>query len=189
MKHLMTLSLLALVLVIRPSAVRAEATPAVPGGGNPHNDNPNAATPAVPADGADVEHMDDRDAGDLLEAHPDLRDQAKARWDAMTPEERQAFLRDHPKLGRRMLKRKWDEMSPRDRAQFCRTHPELRERLADRWRSMTPEQRQVFIAHHPRVARAVRRHERREHRDNGVRDHGAGEGRDGHGQGGEHRRK
>ena len=41
-------------------ALGAPATPAVPGGGNPHNDNPNAATPATPHGGNP--HNDNPDA-------------------------------------------------------------------------------------------------------------------------------
>jgi len=179
------------------------ATPAVPGGGNLHNDNPNAATPAAPANEPGPDDMDDRDAGDFVGQHPDLRDDARARWEAMTPEQREQFLRDHPGLARRMLRRTWDRLTPAERAQFIRNHPELRDRLVARWRSMTPDERRAFCQRHPRLVRRATHRMRREGRagqepgarqdrnrdrgNQGVRDHGAGQGRGGVGQGGEHR--
>jgi predicted Fe-S protein YdhL (DUF1289 family) len=198
------LAVLVMAVFAGSLALAAPATPAVPGGGNPNTDNPKAATPAVPgggnthaavqAEAPAVDDMDDRDAGDLIGQEPALRDEAKAKWDAMTPDQREQFLKDHPRLARRMLKRTWDQMSPAERTQFVRNHPELRERLIERWQAMTPEQRRAFCDRHPRVVKRAAhrmRQERRErpgnHGDNGVRDHGAGEGRGGVGQGGEHR--
>ncbi|MEK7476585.1 MAG: hypothetical protein AAB152_13265 [Candidatus Coatesbacteria bacterium] len=183
-------TVLAMAMLAGSLALAAPATPAVPGGGNPNTDNTHAATPAVPA----VDDMDDRDAGDLLGQDPALRDEAKAKWDAMTPEQREQFLKDHPRLAKRMLKRTWDKMTPAERSQFIRNHPELRERLMARWQGMTPEERKAFLDKHPRIAKRAAHRMRTErgerpgkHGDKGVRDHGAGEGRNGVGQGGQHR--
>ena len=74
-----------------------------------------------------------------------------------------------------MLAKAWDRMTPAERGSFCENHPELRSRLRERWQAMTPDQRREFLRAYPRVAaRAARARRARE--DQGVRDHGAGQG-------------
>lgn len=172
-----------------PATTPAGTQPATPGGGNPNAVSTHAATPATPAEhDLDVNHLDDASANDIAEQDNDLKAAAKAKWEAMTPDERKAWAKAHPRLARAIGKAKWEAMTPAERADFLRTHPEIRERLIARWRAMTPEQRQEFLKKHPQVRRqmAARRLTHREG-DNGVRDHGVGEGRNGVGQGGEHR--
>jgi predicted Fe-S protein YdhL (DUF1289 family) len=172
-----------------PATTPAGTQPAVPGGGNPNANSTNAATPAVPGhpgDEATAEQLDDQSRGDLAARHPELSAEAKAKWEAMTPDERKAFLKEHPRMRRAMLAKKWEGMSPEERGSFCANHPELRERVRERWQALSPDERRQFVRNHPRLARSLSRG-RRTHHDNGVRDHGAGEGRDGVGQGGEHR--
>lgn len=174
-----------------PATTPAGTQPATPGGGNPNANSENAATPAVPPShehDLDVDHLDDATANDLSARHPEVGQEAKARWEAMTPDERKAWCQAHPRLARAIVKLRWEEMTPPERADFCRTHPEVRRRIIERWQGMTPAQRQEFLRRHPQVRRRMAaRRLSRERSNNGVRDHGAGEGRNGVGQGGEHR--
>jgi len=205
MKKLLKLTLaLALPALFMASVAGAEAaTPAVPGGGNPAANSDNAATPAVPAVHPDMPGTDDMqgdEAGKFADGNPGLRDEAKAKWDGMTPDERKAFLKDHPKVRRAILKKQWDKMSPADRGAFLENHPEMKEKLKARWAAMTPEERQAFLASHPKIEKRWKKaHAKRadargdkpadrgdgvkKNGNNGVRDHGQGEGRNGAGQG------
>ena len=167
----------------------AGTQPAVPGGGNPNAVAPNAATPAVPGhpgDEASADDLDDQARGDMGARHPELNTEAKAKWEAMTPDEQKAFLKEHPRMRRAMFAKKWEGMTPVERGSFLANHPGLREQLRASWQAMSPAERQQFIQRHPRMAKRIG-HARRAHHDNGVRDHGKGEGRGGVGQGGEHR--
>lgn len=169
MKKLLTMMrVLALPVLFMASIAGAEpaltapdgtqpATPAVPGGGNPEANSDNAATPAVPAspivreDMPGPDDMEPAEAGKFAEGNPGLRDEAKAKWNAMTPEERQQFGKDNPKIRRAMLRKKWDRMTPAERGAFCDANPEMREKVRTRWGAMTPEERQAFLANHPKI--------------------------------------
>ena len=53
---------------------------------------------------------------------------------AMTPEERQEFLRTHPEIRERVragMIRRYENMSPEQKQQFLQTHPEFAKRVAD----------------------------------------------------------
>jgi len=196
MDRLMWVALAAPLLLVGMVAMADDhgqgTQPAVPGGGNSHANSANAATPAVPGHepDLDVDHLDDHSANDMADQDPGIGQAARTKWESMTPDERKAWAKAHPRLARAIAKARWDEMTPAERGDFLRTHPEVRERLIARWRALTPEQRQDFLRRHPQLRRRMAaRRMNREHEDHGVRDHGAGEGRNGAGQGGEHRQE
>jgi hypothetical protein len=186
------------------------ATPAEPGGGNENAKSDNAATPATPAklangwqgqptvpasrargaepraNEAGFADMDDGARNAFCEGHQDLQEEARRNWDEMTAQQREEFRRAHPRLARRMFQRRWSEMTPEMRGAFLEAHPVIRERLAERWEAMSSGQRRDFCRNHPRMTARMRAR-LRSGGNQGVRDHGAGRGRDGVGQGGERR--
>jgi len=139
-----------------PSGVQP-ATPAVPGGGNDNAKSDHAATPAVPAQPAvraempGPGDMQPDEVGAFSDKNPVLGGEAKAKWEAMTPDEKKAFIKDHPKLRRMMMKKQWEKMTPAERGAFLDAHPELKEKMKARWEAMTPEERQAFLASHPKI--------------------------------------
>jgi len=212
MKKLMglTLTLVLPALFVAAMAGAEPATPAVPGGGNPNANSDNAATPAVPGAAMNMPGPGDMqadEAGKFTEANAGLKEEARAKWDAMTPEEKKQFMTDHHKLRKAMFRKKWDKMTPAERGAFMDAHPEMKEKMKARWEAMTPEERQAFLANHPKIEKRWKKQHRESRAEggadmenrgekagegrkgidkkgnNGVRDHGQGAGRNGAGQG------
>ncbi|NBN94943.1 MAG: hypothetical protein EBV31_04835 [Verrucomicrobia bacterium] len=74
---------------------------------------------------------------EILKKHPELKD--------MTPEERQAWLKDHPEIAEK-LKERAKDAGPDRRADF-----KLREKMKERFEKMTPEQKAEVLKNHPEL--------------------------------------
>jgi len=180
-----------------PGETPSGTKPAVPGGGNPHAKSDNAATPADPGRAPDIGDFNDSEAGNFADSNaPDLKGEAGERWGQMSPEERGRVAEGNPRL-KRCVGKTWQGMSPPERGAFMRTHPGLRERLRERWAAMKDEDRGTFLRRHPAIRKRcgcggggqeMQKAGRPRPGNQGVRDHGRGQGRDGVGQGGERRR-
>lgn len=205
-----SLLLLVAPLLMSGLAVASPATPAVPGGGNPQGNNPHSASPAIPGgrtdqgagglrrddtqgssgshgrentmpSNGDVRMLEARETGDLLEMHPDVRNQVRGRWQAFRPEDRAAFLRVHPAWHLSMFGFSWERLTVEQRGEFVAFYPEMFPILQMRWDGMTVRQRSKFYGWHPgmddrvhgrhgkrrgdRDERSGDRDDRREHRD------------------------
>jgi len=137
-----TLLLLAIVLLA------ADAS-----GQSPFETKPKAADPklqAVEAEGRRQEFQQD---------HPELKAQLD-KLRAMSREERQAWLKEHPEAAEKIKQ----AMAAADRpgrkpdagrfAEFAKAHPELKETI-EKLKAMTPEERQAWLKEHPEVAEKI----------------------------------
>jgi hypothetical protein len=83
------------------------------------------------------------------------RRQLMRRWRMATPEQRQAFVASHPRAAAMIEAREARrEAGPGQEGVYSEARPGPRARIVERLREATPEQREAFLAAHPRI-RAV----------------------------------
>lgn len=102
------------------------------------------------------------------------RDAFKAKWEAMSPDEKKAFheSRHKKRTDRRdKMKEKWESASPEERAKMKEAHKERRaerrEKMKEKWESASPEEREKMKKHreHHKEMRQERRAKMKEVHD------------------------
>ena len=111
--------------------------------------------------GEEMAEMNASEMADFADSAKEIREQARARWEKATREEKQEFLDRNPKLRKRVMEQTWESLGPKERAAFLQDHPVLRERLRARWRTMNAEQRQAFLNEHPKLQKKLMKREKR----------------------------
>lgn len=143
------------LLLLAASLLAADAF-----GQSPFETKPKPADKPAPADSAAPGTASSSE-------NPELKAQLE-KLRAMSREERQAWLKEHPEAAERIKQamagaegrgRKPGEAgSPsvgRDRfAEFAKTHPELKEAI-EKLKEMTPEERQAWLKEHPEAAEKI----------------------------------
>ena len=89
---------------------------------------------------------------DFLKDHPELKATLE-KLRAMTPEERQAWMKEHPEIAEK-LKERMKDAGPDRRQDFLKEHPELKEQI-EKLKAMTPEERQAWVKEHPELAKKI----------------------------------
>ena len=89
---------------------------------------------------------------DFLKDHPELKATLEKLKD-MSPEERQAWMKEHPEIAEK-LKERMKDAGPDRRQDFLKEHPELKEQI-EKLKAMTPEERQAWVKEHPELAKKI----------------------------------
>jgi len=126
------------------------------GGGAPatHDD---AETPGDRGKEPGIDDFAEAEAWSFADSRaPDVKGEARERWDRMEPKERGKWMRGKVWL-KRTPARKWEQMSAAERGAFLLAHPLLKQRLRARWEGLAPEQRGLFLRANPGIGRRIQR--------------------------------
>ena len=151
--NLLAAALMCWPLMAAPAHAQDEAAPVT-------STTASAEAPAAP-DIAKRDEMRAKWKAMTPEQREAKRAEMKAKFEAMTPEQKEQFKKDHPRFGGRHdgkggeMRAKWKAMTPEQREA-------KRAEMKAKWDAMTPEQKEQFKKDHPKANHRFYKHEKKD---------------------------